>query len=288
MRKIIYISPEGVTTPQLFDTFKETFAGNGIGEAKNFNEADIAFIDLYSDVRPIDGIISDILDINNTPIVFFQEKDFGGMSKEVFNESDYKWHNGEIVLFVRKMDKTIQYPSWVYPYELIQYPDHDFALVSKEELFNRPNDICFIGNISPQRISVCDSFIQHFICDFVLGEERLPHNQWLDRHRKSKLFLTADGGGFSDERPYQLMTISAMLRQKNNHFQPYPFSDCVNCLEVSEQPTADEISGIKAVLNDPDYLYEIYLDGVEHLKKYYSEEARANYILDVLKQNNIL
>ncbi len=285
--KIIYISPEGVISPMLFDTFKQTFAKNGIEETKNFYDADICFMDLYSNLKPFDDTVGSILKSNNIPLVMFDATDYGGMSKERFDEKHYNWHNCKKIVFIRKMDKTVKYPEYIYPYELIMYPDHVFEPVSKEELFNRPVDICFIGNISPTRLNVTNGLKDNFICDFVLGEERIPHNDWLNRAMDAKMFLTSDGGGFGDERPYQLMYISPMVRQRNDQLIIHNFRDGLECIEVSENPTTQEIKILKDVLSDADMLYDIYLAGIKRMEKYFNADYRTNYILEILKKNEV-
>lgn len=289
--KAIYISPNGVTTPMLFDTFKETFEANGILETNDFNEADIAFIDLYSNVVPIDGIIIDILKLRGIPLVMFENTDFGAMSKEVFNENDYLWGNNKTILFLRKYDKTKQYPSWVHPYELVLYDDCLFQTASLDELSKRPYDICWVGNMSPTRVNAMNGLLLSgkFNIDFhwTNVDKKLPHNEWLDKHRNAKLFLSACGGGFGDERPHQLMTISPMLRVSNNQLIVHNFRHGIDCIEISEHPTEQEINYLHQVLNDKFLLYDIYQNGMKRLKKYFNQNYRANYILEILKESGI-
>lgn len=288
MANVFYISPIGKESPDLFQTFTPTLISEGHAVVDRVEDADIAFVDLFSNLGRADSSIMFRLMTQNVPLIFFDEVDFGGMSKEIWGRKtwDSLAESKKIVYFMRKMSKDIEYPKYVFPYEKTMMLD--FPLTSPEDLNSRPYEIFFYGNTSPQRENVCRELSKHFKCDFNLGQPKIEHNEWLNRAMKSKLFLTADGGGFSDERAYQLITISPMLRQKNNHLQSHPFSDCINCLEVSEQPTQEEIEGIKAVLNDPEYLFEIYEEGINHMKEYYSEEARANYILSIIKENGIL
>jgi len=281
--KLIYISPVGNKSPDLFNTFAQPFENYGIEIVEDVFEADIAFIDLFSYLRPMSDTALMAIS-RRISIVFWDESDYGGMSLERFNSS---WVgdvviNQKVVYFMRKMSKGIIYPKYVFPYEKPMM--NELPLTTSQELFSRPYDIFFYGNTSPPRKSVTDELSNHFKCDFSLGQQKISHEDWLNRARQSKLFLTSDGGGFSDERPYQLITISPMLRQKNNHLQVHPFSDCINCLEVSEHPTQEEIAGIKAVLNDPDYLYEIYTEGIFHLQSYYSAEFRAKYVLEIINK----
>ena len=293
MAKFYFISPVGKTTPMLFDTFIETFKNEGHEIVDNVNDADIVFLDWYSGLGNSPANIMSYVLENKMPIVVFDATDFGAMSKEKWNHS--KWillnTNNELVYFMRKMDKTKHYPAWVHPYELIQYPDHDFQPVTKDELFNRPYDICFIGNTSPTRASLLTGLMKYkcfnIDCQFITGE-RIPHDQWLERHRKAKLFISACGGGFSDERKFQLIDISPMLRNRSNHLVLNDFIDKEDCLEVNENPTQADVEKILSVLNDQDKLYSIYIKGIDKMHKYYNENYRAKYILSILKQDHIL
>lgn len=286
MKKIIYIEPQGFHTPMLFDTFKETFENHGYVETTNADEADIAFVDLYSFVRSVNYSYVWARDI---PMIFFDATDYGGMSKE---NPSYVWQFIEnertAIVFVRKMDKTKIYPINVYPYELIQYPDHDFPPVTKEELLNREYDICWIGNESPQRRNVVKGLQDSgFKMDVHWTNEngKLLHDEWLNRHRNAKMFLSADGGGFGDERIYQLGSIAAILKQRNNQLILNDFKDCVDCVKTDE--TAWFFYQRENSLFSTDWLYNIYLKGIEKLHTYYNAEYRAKYILSVLKENGL-
>jgi len=101
------------------------------------------------------------------------------------------------------------------------------------------------------------------------------------------LFLTSDGGGFSDERPYQLMYIAPMLRQFNHQLIVHNFRHGIDCVEVSEQPTEEEINYLRKVLDDKFLLYDIYQNGMKRMRKYFNAEYRTNYILSILKQEGV-
>lgn len=289
--KIIYISPNGCQTPLLFSTFKERFAANGISETDNIHDADIAFIDLFSNVEPIDADLFNKCLERRIPLVFFDATDYGAMSKEVFHSGlfDSLSKTTNIVYFMRKMDKTISYPAYVHPLELIQYPTHNFKLVGKYELFNRHNDICFIGNTSPTRANLLAGLMKyktfHIDCQFTT--QRISHEDWLNRHRNAKIYIEACGGGFGSERPFQLSTISVQLRNKSNLLRQNDFTDMVDCIEVNETPTEKDAEKILSVLNDMDKLYELYINGANRMRDYFNAEVRANYIINILKQSGI-
>ena len=291
MAKFYCISPIGKESPDLFQTFIPTFTEQGHSFVSSVEEADVILYDLFSGICRCSEADALAIYGKGKPVVVFDETDFGGMSKEVWDNESWKvirWVK-KVIYFMRKMSRGVKYPGWVFPYE--KTIQNSFPITTKEELCSRPYDFCFIGNESPTRRNVVKGLQDAgFKIDVHWTSEKgkISHEDWLNRHRRAKLFLESDGGGFASERPYQLFTISPMLRQKNNHLQVHPFKDYVNCLEVSEVPTKEEIEGIKAVLSDPDYLFEIYESGVEYMREHYSQEARSKYILSILKQEGII
>jgi len=291
LSKFYYINPIGKESPDLFQTFTPIFIKEGHEIVDRVEDADVVFWDLFSGLGEYDENIMKIVVAKELPTIVWDESDFGAMSKESWEIE--KWvavsEYQKIVYFMRKMSKEIKYPSWVYPCE--KTIQNIFPITTKEELCSRPYDAFFAGNVSPTRKNFIDGLIDGGLkvdVHWTNENGKLPYDEWLKRARQSKLFITSDGGGFSDERPYQLITVAAMLRQKNNHLQAHPFTDCVNCLEASECPTQEEIEGIKTVLNDHDYLYEIYLEGINHMKEHYSPEARAKYLLSILTKEGIV
>lgn len=298
--KIYFISPIGYITPDLYSSFVKTFEEQGHIIASDVKEADCVFFDIHTRHAPYDWDVLQIVLDKKIPVCVFDFWDYGAMAKDTwfgFNLKNLQRNNDwsdfimvakercKVIYFIRKMDKKLSFPQECYPIELIQYSDHVFQEVTKEELFRRPNDICFIGNISPTRLNITNALKDYFKCDFVLGQERIPHGQWLDRHRNSKLFLEACGGGFGSERPYQLIYLSTQLRIDNNQLIFNDWTDGINCIKVEEHPT--NVDYILEVLNDKDRLYEIYLNGISHMKKYFSAEARSLYVLQKMKENRI-
>lgn len=287
--RIYFISPINSETKELFPTFIPTFESKGHSVVTNWEDADVAFIDLFSYLNfnwPLELVKCWE---KNIPLIYWDARDYGAMSKEVFPMQAIHIAAAErkIIYFVRKMDKTVTYPKCCYPYELTQYPGHEFEPTTKEELFNRPIEICFIGNKSDSRVSVTNGLKDYFKCDFVIAQPRLEHDVWLNRHRQSKLFLVADGAGFNDERAYQLIYISALLKQRNNQLVINDFEDGIDCIKSHEYPNGLDIENIKYVLNEPDLLYEIYLKGIEKMKTYFNAEYRSLYILKILSDNGI-
>lgn len=116
---------------------------------------------------------------------------------------------------------------------------------------------------------------------------KLPHDEWISRARRSKMFLSADGGGYNDERSYQLIYTATLLKQDNNQIVLHDFRDGIECLKISETPSQIDIENVKAALCNKERLYSIYLKGIERTGRYFNPSYRAQYILDTLKNNGI-
>jgi len=300
--KVKYISPIGKTTPLLFDTFKS------IESVGSVRECDVVFFDLFSGLGEYDQEELDYIIENKVPIVFFDAFDYGGCKDGTeewfaFYNTKYKgeqwcdffWDaylNCKFVYFMRKMDKNVGSPDYVFPLELIQYPDYHFPTTTKEELYNRTFDVCFIGAESTHRLNMIDSILNdgRLKINGIFTTKRISHEEWLRIHRKSKFFLEADGGGFGSERPYQLITISPMLKQSNSQLIVNDFEDMVDCIKIGDENgncTRDEISQLVQVCNSADKLFSIYTKGIEKMKAYFNAEYREQYILSILKQEGI-
>lgn len=291
--KVFIIESIGRKSDLLFQTMSDTFQF-----VDDVRDSNIIFYDIWCGFGEYNRKDIDLAIITNNPIFVFDFHDYNdyvewpGFGKWEHLQHE-QWAN---ILrsfkdlqrirgyFMRKMSKRLDYPWWVYPIDCCLYPDHDFPITTADELYSRPNDIFFVGNISNEREMVCNELSKHFKCDFVLGQERIPHDEWLNRARQSKMFLTADGGGWSDERAFQLITLAPMLKQKNNMVEYVELIDGKECWKIQPNVPPTDIEDLKILLNDKEFLYEIYLNGVDKMKKYYSQEARSKYILDKIKQ----
>jgi hypothetical protein len=301
--RIFLLNPIGKSTPDLFPSFIPIFKRLGHEVVEDINEATCVFFDAYSGVGTYDRDILDRVIVKKLPVIFWDETDFGGMSNERFLNTDtgLKPHEEFLldcvsegishIYFMRKYDKTKGFPKWVYPYEKCLYEDCDFPLATKEELVSRPYDICWIGNTSPQRQNIVNGLVNagfKMYVHWTNEKGKIPHDEWLDLHRQARAFIESDGGGFSSERPYQLITIGAMIRQRNNQLFAHPWTDEFNCIEIGDSDgvvAQEDINKIKSLT--PDQLYDIYLNGIRHINKHYTYESRAKYILEILKENGL-
>lgn len=311
--KIKFISPIGLYTPDLFSSFIETFIQNGHTIVEDVTESDCCFFDLHTRTGKYNWTDLCYVIDKKLPVVVFDFWDYGGCEDEWSNWigkdnwyevrkyqpthhwADFLYHvienNNQLIFFVRKMEKNEDYKeAKVYPIELCMYKDCIFEPTSKIELFNRPYDIYFAGNISPARKKVYEALrYTDLKLDWHWTNEngKLPHDEWMSRARQSKMFLSADGGGLNDERAYQLIYCGVLLKQDNEQIVLHDFSGGVDCIKIPETPTEADIANIVMVLNDKDHLYSMYNKGIEKMRRYFNPNYRAQYILDTLKNNGI-
>lgn len=306
--KIKFISPIGKYNPTLFPSFLEVLKMEGHTIVDKIEDADTVFFDMFSGLGNYFIREWDVILQKRLPIVFFDESDYGGCQdetaewfgfKEPTNYDDIpQWQDiywqalgyCQVIYFMRKKYKNSDFPKFVYPYELCMYKDCIFEPVSMDELFNRPFDIYFAGNTSPARRKVYEGLKDTGLkLDWHWTHEqgKLPHDEWISRARRSKMFLSADGGGMNDERAYQLIYIAALLKQDNNQIVLHDFRDGIECLRIAETPSRIDIENIKAALCNKERLYSMYLKGIERTGRYFNPSYRAQYILDTLKNNGI-
>lgn len=305
---IFLINPILKETPDLFSTFKPMFEANGHSFTDKIEEATVVFMDLYSFQANYYTRELDIVFEKKMDVVMFDGSDYGGCKDGTdtwfgFNEpknyddipqaQNLYWKilgRNKVVYFMRKMDKTLTFPRYVYSFELLMYDNCIFEPVSKEDLFNRPYDIFFAGNESPARKSVYEGLKDTGLkLDWTWTNEegKMEYFDWLGRAKQSKLFLSSDGGGFSCERIYQLSYLATILKQKNNQFVLRDFTQGFNCLKVSETPLEKEIEFLKMILENKERLHSIYLNGIKNIERFYTSSFRSSYILQVLFQNYI-
>lgn len=305
--KIFVLEPTGQKSYQLFDTMVETLMSQGHTFIEKAVDADVIFYDLWN----VGGIYCkrdvDTILFWQKPVVCFDFKDqwgsplhrpnwWGFDDNKILGEmsaKDQRWavhlkqflEAGLVKLcLMRKMAKSWEYPEWVRPIEVAMWPDHDFEPVSKDELMWRPNEVGFIGNATPWRANAATSLLSRVkSSDFFFPFHRLPHEEWLKRHRECRMFMEADGGGFGSERPMQLITIAPMLKIRNDQRMAHPWVDNVNCIEVGRmygEVTLEEAEWVHKKCYDGEFLHQIYLNGIQHAHDYYTPEARSRYVLE--------
>jgi len=294
--KIYLLSPESVPMNQvLFPTFEKTFRERGHEFVSRIQDCDVVFFDLHTRIADYNQDDIDFVRHFLISLITFDEWDRGGMSSEVWphplteQQKDVFWYNGDrkFVNFCRLFDKTQPRPSYLYPYEkpiLFEEPIH-----TPDELFNREFDIVWIANTAPQREALAKALIEEprLKCNIILGATKIPYHDWIAEHRKGKLFISCSAGGYSNECVQSLFSVSGHLRERTDQLLANPFTDLVNCIETDAPPTKEDLDKIVEVVGNKRKLYNIYLNGYNHVKKYYSEEYMADYVLDILAKNYI-
>ncbi len=194
-----------------------------------------------------------------------------------------------LLYFMRKMQKTQEYPAYVRPLEYPMF--EDYPLVSKDELCSRPFDVCGLANFSGPRAQSMIGLYRLgqgrlvLDCEIIPHYRRLDHAIWVGRHSNAKFFLEADAS-LGSERPLRLITVAAMLRVKSDHKLPFPRVDMEHMVEIGDYDghiSKEDVDKVVSVLNDPDLLYKIYVAGAEHMRTHYSLEARSNYVVDKIE-----
>lgn len=292
---VYILTPNSVLpNPHLFPQFVKTWAERGWHFVRSIEDAEIVLWDLHSrisgyDQRDIDWIVD-----KRVGLVGFDEWDRGGMSTEDFpfpltsqqNEVFACLHKIKSIFFCRLMDKTKSYaPYKIFPYE--KPIMHEEPMYSKEELFNREYDITFIANSAPQRERIAKAFMDdgRLKCNISLGAQKIPLQKWVDEHRKAKFFMSCSGGGFTDERAQHLFSISAHLREATNQVRLEPYSDGINCIEVPDPPTKEQLDIIADVCSDKERLFSIYEAGYRFMKTYYSHKHIATNIAETVEKH---
>ena len=269
--------------------------------------------DLGSDGRsgvysPYDEAVLEGVIIRRTPVVFFDNFDYHGYPGyecpwsgkndwiDMLKIPDQQWAqfmyaasrpgNCKILYFMRKMQISQSYPDWVFP---LEYPLFDYyPLASRDALFNRPFDVCLLANASLPRMNAMDDLKAdgRLKVDAAMMPVRIPHNDWVDRHRQAKLFVEADAS-MGSERPQRLMTVAPMLRVRSDHRLPFPREDMIHQVVVGDYDghiSKADVDKILSVVNNPDLLFSIYTKGAEHMIKHYSMDARCTYVIDIMER----
>lgn len=296
--KFYLLSPNSVpVNPHLFPMFVDAWRSDGIEIVDTIEESDIVLIDLHSRIADYNERVIDFICSSRTPIVTFDEYDKGGMSnldwpyplteqqERLFDHI----HNEDIasIHFCRLLNKNnlFGYPTNVFPFEkpiLYQEP-----IVSADALFDRPYDIVWIANTAPQRGRLKNilTLRANLKCKITLGAEKMPLQNWIDAHKEGKMFVSWSAGGYGDEKIQHLFSIAVIIKENNDQLFLHDFTHLENCIRPNPNPTSKDIDTIVEVANNKDRLYELYMNGYNFVKKYYSKEYIANDILEKIKKH---
>lgn len=292
--RVYLLSPQGVPMNQhLFPMFIDTWKSKGVEVVSNIRDSDAVFFDFHTRIAEYNQRDIDWITQSDNPIVCFDEYDRGNMSDEQWpqpitaqQESIFiHSHFVKSVHFCRLLDKTQEYPFNLFPYEKPFL--YDEGLLSSDELFNREYDICFIANHSPSREKIAQAIEEDGRLKTIisLGATKIPFNEFLKQHKKAKLFISSGAGGFTDERVQLLFSVAGIVRERSNQWLLHDFAHMGNCLRIDSPPTKQDIDILVEIVNNKERLYEIYQNGYEFVKTFYSREHIANNILETIEAN---
>lgn len=294
--KFYLLSPEGVPMNQvLFPTMIKTFEVNGNVFVDRIEDCDVVMMDLHS--RQFDYKQSDIDWIlgSNVSVVTFDEWDRGNMSLDTYPhpltkqqaEIFLRMEEDEIknVNFCRLLNMTENYSYRVFPYEKpISYEE---PVLTADELFNREYDVVFIANQSPSRDRIAEALRGdgRLNCFISIGAEKRPFEEFLRIHKLGKLFISSGAGGYTDERKQCLFSIAGLIQENTDQLLLHPFTHLENCIKINNPPTKQNLDAIFEVVNNKEKLYEIYHNGYNYMKKFYSQEYISRNILQTIINN---
>ncbi len=301
--KIIRLSPLGAASWFMFDTMEATFAKHGHSFTENPNVADVAFFDLGTGFSqfPVEKMTA-VLSHGMSLCCFDQfertsppppspkdvyagvwDKAKAGIEWAIWMEAFLR--NGDVKLsFIRRMpSKYIDFPAFCRPFDQVMYPWCDFPPTTEDELNSRPVDVCFAGTTGMWRENIVRDLRKSGLkVDLEFVSPRLEREEWFKRQRRSKLFLSGDGPGDCSDRPYQLFAIAPMLKFRNFHKLPAPWTHGIDCIEAADEfgnMREGDVEIIQGFLGNPSVLYDVYMAGIQHIKTHNTFEARSEYIL---------
>jgi hypothetical protein len=293
MIRFYLISPQVPPNPHLFPLWVNEWKKNGITINQEIYYADVLLVDLHTRIADYDAKEMEWLLNSRVPIITFDEYDKGGLSDHVWPYpltsqqetifSHIRKHNIKSTHFCRLLDKTKTYPDNLYPYEKPYF--HDEGLLTADQLFDRPFDIVWIANTAPQRDNLKRILksVWTLKCNIILGQEKIPLHDWINAHKEGKMFVSWSAGGYGDEKIQHLFSVAAIIKENNDQLFLHDFTHLENCLRPNPAPTVEDVETIVEIANDKERLYEIYKNGYEFVKKYYSAEYIALDILEKIK-----
>lgn len=111
----------------------------------------------------------------------------------------------------------------------------------------------------------------------------LPYNEYIKRIAASKIAISVRGHGRDTVRYWEIPAFETLfLVNDPGIIIPNPFTDGINCVQFN---TLDDLADkIKYYLSHDDERIKIAKAGKEHLHAHHSNEKRASYFLDIIKE----
>jgi hypothetical protein len=201
--------------------------------------------------------------------------------------------------FLREYSKYVRFPKNYYP---IDYP-----LYAYSDCLTRPQQFEYLhrdlelfvswGASHPWRMNLTEVLRGcHTKCEiYVIGEEstpRMPQNLYFERTRAAKVSVSFDGYGSGSFRMHEVLVRTCLLMGPLSIHRSMPLIDGVHCLEYSVDTRDEEFLGtnieekLRILLDNPDFAYELYSNGYDHCRTYYTELATARYLIETVQSHD--
>ena len=183
-------------------------------------------------------------------------------------------------IFKREYILNREYPDNCYPLPF----SSPYKLV--EDIGERPIDVCCM---------MADNYPSRRWLDWLLGQlglssaiiyegsfhRPIDRVQYMNKLRQAKIGIAVRGFGFDTNRFLEVIASHCLLLSDELALvKPHPFIDKKHCVYYHEGNIAWLI---RHYLTANDERARIANAGFEHLKKYHTVEARAQYVLDIVK-----
>lgn len=200
---------------------------------------------------------------------------------------------------LREFYKKFPYPNMYHP---IDYPLYFYSECHKtpeiEQYCSRDLDLFVSWGLShPFRNNLTKILRNcHTKCEISVIEEvtekgitpRMHQDKYFARTRAAKMSVSYDGYGSSSFREMEILCRTMLLKGEVFIKQRNPLVDGVNFVEYKVQITPDNqfcstdlAQKLRYYLDNPKEAFGIYQNGYNHVHQYYTEQATAQYVLDI-------
>lgn len=206
---------------------------------------------------------------------------------------------------IREMWKWMEWPSSYHP---IDYPLYMMSECHEEpnldEYVSRQKDLFMSWGLShPWRKNITEELrrmthakSQMFNTEILVLEEngtpRMPQHEFFRKTREAKVSVSFDGYGSTSFRIMEVLVRCLLLTGPINYHQYKPMLDGVHCRKYKiENNDLDYISStvcqeLENAILDVEGSFNIYRAGYHLCHQYYSEQATAKYVLDVVERHD--
>lgn len=192
---------------------------------------------------------------------------------------------------------TIHFKIWKFDKQEGVFPytpcvSHVQDLVSFDQFCSREYDVVTIANKFVSRedaVKVLRQAPLRSLFHLYDAVRPMNFNEWVSLHGQSRMFLEVCAGAQGTARPFELGTVSLMLKQRDRVHWPEPFKWTHNesCIEMGKPTvpiTMEDVEEIIPIVRDRERLYQLYKNC--HAKTLqFSPENIAAYVKKTIVDN---